>query len=271
MLAERIQQVKAKVATLTQQANTLYNVTLPAISIRFDLKGSCVGWAGHRWGQYYMRFNTTMMTGESWEHVINDTVPHELAHIVCYFKPNLGHAHNTGWKRVCRALGGNGERCHNETVVYAKGRTYTYTTTAGHEVNVSDRIHKRIQRGETYSYKHGKGQIHARCAHALTGVRGVAIPKANQPTVPAQPDNIPVIAVRARALPPTAPVAAPVVEKRKVDLRSNAEKMRERIYEAKRLGEDIAQVIVWAVATLNMSRNLARAYAKNNWAAVPSL
>jgi len=155
MLEDRQQQVRAKVANLITVANLRYGITLPPIDIRFDLKGRAAGIAGHRNRNYFMRFNTDMMMNEGWDHLINDTVPHELAHIVCFVAPQFGRAHNPGWRRVCRQLGGSGERCHREQVTYAKGRTYVYTTTTGHSVALSEVRHQRVQRGMTYSFRGG--------------------------------------------------------------------------------------------------------------------
>jgi len=38
-----------------------------------------------------------------------DTVVHELAHAVC-FRTGLGKGHDSGFKRICKLMGGNGER-----------------------------------------------------------------------------------------------------------------------------------------------------------------
>jgi hypothetical protein len=42
--------------------------------------------------------------------VLDDVIPHELAHIVCDFRPQHGHSHNhdAGWAKVCKRLGGTG-------------------------------------------------------------------------------------------------------------------------------------------------------------------
>lgn len=42
--------------------------------------------------------------------MLDDVIPHEIAHIVCDFRPQHGHSHNhdEGWAEVCRRLGGTG-------------------------------------------------------------------------------------------------------------------------------------------------------------------
>lgn len=44
------------------------------------------------------------------ERVLEDVIPHEIAHIVCAFRPQHGHSHNhdAGWQAVCKRLGGSG-------------------------------------------------------------------------------------------------------------------------------------------------------------------
>jgi len=124
MLQERTKQVQTKVNQLINRANKLYGLTLPEITVRFDLRGRAAGQAGRDYRGYYLRFNVDMMQNSSWDHLYTDTVPHEVAHIVCFVNPMLGKHHNPGWQRVCRQLGGSGQRCHKEEVTYANGKTY---------------------------------------------------------------------------------------------------------------------------------------------------
>ena len=245
-MQERIQEVRTKIAELVLRANQLYNITLPPIDVRFDAKGRAAGWAGLKDDRYFMRFNLEMMRGNGWDHIINDTVPHELAHIVCFYQPTLGRRHNPGWKRVCMQLGGSGERCHKEETAYAHGRTFAYTTTTGHTVKVSETIHRRIQQGRMYRYR-DKGDIHAASMHQVIGVQGrVLTPVSAVPPVTRAP------AAPQRPIPPSG-------------AGTNAERIRERIRLAKRQGENMRVVIDWGVTFLGQSRGLATSYVKNNW------
>ena len=178
MLQERTQQVRAKIAELTLQANRLYGITLPAIDIRFDLRGRCAGQAGWRGTNYFMRFNTDMMVNAAWDHLINDTVPHELAHVVCFFAPRLGKNHNPGWARVCRQLGGSGQRCHKEEVTYANGKTFYYTSSTGQTITLSIQRHRKIQQGTAYRFKYGKGTVDRTCPYTTQP------PAVKQPVLP---------------------------------------------------------------------------------------
>lgn len=239
-MVERFEQIQAKVNELILLANSLYNIDLPDVSVRFDLRGRAAGQAGRRYGQFFMRFNRDMIADDkSWEHMIRDTVPHELAHIVCFYKPTLGRNHDHGWKSVCRALGGSGDRCHSEQVVYAKGNTYHYRTTHGHTVTVSERIHKNLQKGHTYTVR-GKGKLNSLCEYEL--YRPHTEPKLETKTVERKVE--------------AAPEGARM---------SKSYQVRHSIARAKAEGWQRESVVLWAVEYLGMSKSLARTYVNNNW------
>lgn len=166
------QQVIDKCKAVFETAKQMYNLDMSNVAIHFDLKGRAAGMACKRGNMLYMRFNRDMLTRDAFDHVLNDTVPHEIAHIACFMNPTLGRGHDSGWANVCRRLGGNGTRCHSEDVVYGKGSTYEYTTTAGHAVRVSEKIHHNVQRGTTYTYRQGKGKVTRACTYTIVGHQG---------------------------------------------------------------------------------------------------
>lgn len=242
MFQERVQQVKDKVARLIQQYEARHpGQKVPHIDICFDLRGRVAGWAGSRGWNYYMRFNRDMMMNESWDHIINDTVPHELAHIIC-FANGSDRGHGVWWRRTCIALGGSGERCHKEQVTYAKGNTYVYTTSTGHSVTLSEVRHRKVQRGSVY-FARGKGQINAQCAWSIAGSEVRVQPKPTAAVVP----------------PVSKPAGVPAQGGSKADL------VRAKIAEVKAAGKISTVVVQWAIDELGMSASLARTYVKNNW------
>jgi SprT protein len=218
-------QIVQKCKDVFAKAKELYpHLSFDQVQIRFDLKGRCAGMAGRRYG-YYVRFNRDMLTREAFDHVLNDTVPHEIAHIVCFMDPSLGRNHDWGWSRVCRQLGGSGARTHKEEVVYGKGATYEYTTDRGHKVRVSQTIHKKIQRGIVYTYKLGKGKVSSTSPHTIVGLQGKTLanpkvvvapptyiaptptfaPAVQRPTQPAQVITGPALATALNHMPPVMP------------------------------------------------------------------
>jgi predicted SprT family Zn-dependent metalloprotease len=166
------QQILDKCKAVIAKAEALYGLDMGRVSLRFDLKGRAAGQACRRGAQYHIRFNRDMLTREAFDHVLNNTVPHEIAQIVCFMNPSLGSGHNRGWERVCAALGGNSTRCHKEEVVYGKGYTYEYTTDRGQKVRLGDRHHNYVQLGRSLTYKRGLGTVTKACAYSIVGHQG---------------------------------------------------------------------------------------------------
>ena len=171
----KIAQVVNRVDQLFKISKELFDVDLSETVVRFDLRGRVAGYAtltkqeGQR-DQLSLRFNTDMMQNGGLDTIINDTVPHEISHLICMLRPELGRNHDRGWQTVCRMLGGSGSRTHNQPVVYAKGRTYLYTTTTGHQVALSEQRHRKVQTGSIYSVR-DKGFLNAQCDYELYAVK----------------------------------------------------------------------------------------------------
>lgn len=198
------QQIIDKCKTVFAKAKELYGLDMSQVGIHFDLKGRAAGMACRRGNQYFMRFNRDMLTREAFDHVLNDTVSHEIAHICCFMNRTLGSNHDAGWARVCRALGGTGGRTHSEEVVYGKGHTYEYTTDRGHKVRMGDKHHATVQRGIPLRYKNNKGTVTKECAYSIVGVQGRTLAA---PIVKVAAKVVPVQAI----IPASVPVVNPVV------------------------------------------------------------
>ncbi len=166
------QQIIARSKELFELAGRLYNLDLSKVGILFNLKGRAAGMACRRGNTYFMRFNRDMLSREAFDHLLNETVPHEIAHIICFMNPMLGRNHDHGWVRVCRALGGKGLQNHTEEVVYGKGYTYEYVTDRGHKVRIGDRHHSAVHRGVALTFKQGKGKVDQSCTYSIVGYQG---------------------------------------------------------------------------------------------------
>jgi len=112
----QIEAIRARVQQCIALAEDKFTIKMPKVDVRFDLTGRAAGMACMRYGQFSLRFNKNhiKLGGKTFEHLLNDTVPHEVAHTVCQAFPRMGRNHDAGWKRVCIALGGNGSRCYSE-------------------------------------------------------------------------------------------------------------------------------------------------------------
>lgn len=255
----QVNQVLQRTKQLLAQAQQMYGVNLEHVGIRFDLRGRAAGQACRRGNQYYIRYNRDMLTREAFDHVYNDTVPHEIAHIVCFMKPELGNGHNTGWRRVCRALGGSGDTYHQEEVVYGKGHTYEYTTDRGHKVRMGDRHHAIVQRGQTLTYKKGLGKVTKECEYSIVGYAGrtLAAPVERKPVT----KEVPV-----QTIVPVAPVQT--VARSVTAGASKASVARSIMLAGHNGGRTYEEIIAAMMAACGYDRQLARATYKANAAKV---
>lgn len=145
--------VKAKL----REAFDIYGITVPvdSIRVRCDIRGQVAGWASGKpraGGMVYgLRFNHEAILNHN-EEMTKDTIPHEVAHIVCYIKPQLGRNHDFGWKAVCRRLGGDDSRTHDMVLTPAKivpSRRQKYNLPDGRVCEVGPKHHRMIQGGCT--------------------------------------------------------------------------------------------------------------------------
>lgn len=270
------QQIIDKCKAVFAKAKELYGLDMSQVGIHFDLKGRAAGMACRRGSQYFMRFNRDMLTREAFDHVLNDTVSHEIAHICCFMNRTLGSNHDAGWTRVCRALGGTGDRTHSEAVVYGKGHTYEYTTDRGHKVRMGDKHHATVQRGIPLRYKNNKGTVTKECAYSIVGVQGrtLAVPVVKVPTkvVPVQaiiPTSVPVVnpVVTAARGSYTIGVAAPTPRTPATAMPTGASKAsiaRAIMLAGHTRGETYENVITAIMRATGHDRQLARATYRAN-------
>ena len=262
-------QVLAKCKEVFARAMELYGTDLSKVAIRFDLKGRVGGTASARGGflsrAYHMRFNYDMLLRET-DEMVNVVVPHEIAHIVCFMKPELGRNHDSGWARVDRSLGGTGNRTHSMDVVYGKGTTYEYTTDRGHKVLLNDRRHAHIQSGRTLSYRKGLGTVTQQCAYSVVGAQGrsFAAPVVKQvaPTKEVAPATIIPVQVQRPVVITPVPRIAPVTPA--VTGGSKADIARALMVQGHRAGQTYEQIIQAIMIANGHPRNLAASYYKNN-------
>jgi len=258
-LETRIANIRAKVAAVSQIATRLYGVDMSGLVVRFDAKGTARGHAGYKDGIYYIRFNHPLIETHGYDGIITNTVPHEIAHIVCFKNPLIGRNHNRDWARVCIALGGDGRRCHQEDVVLGNGLTYEYITTTGKKFRVGQakhrRVHARLKLGPITMRKAWvNGIITKDSPVSIVGQRGYKLDTPVVAKVGVQP-----------VISHTSTFAAYVQPKVRQGGQSNAEKVRELIKLAKSFNRNQENVISAAQTNLGMSRGLATTYVKNNW------
>lgn len=257
---DRFAAISARTREVLAKAEALYGVKINP-SIAFNLRGRVAGWAGCKFcmitrqaTQFSLRFNSELIQGKHFDDMMNNTVPHEVAHLVCYARPDLGRKHDAGWQRVCLALGGDGRRCHDYDVV-VKGR-WDYLTDRGNKVSVTKKYHAYVQAGGTLTFKKGLGVISKASPCAPSG----------QLNVDPQPHNT----VVETTLPKQPASKAPKASSNTVPATNTgeltwAEKVRRLIREHKPLGVSIDVVIGLAISDLGMTRERARSCVKAHW------
>jgi SprT protein len=153
------------VEEILAKARLLYGVDLSATKIIFTNMGRTnAGEAIQEDGELTLRFNSQVPK----ERLIAEVIPHEVAHLVCYRRPELGKNHCDGWKSICIALGGIGTRTI-EGLDLKPSKTYRkflYRTDYGNDVVLSTIRHNKLQRGKVVEYFLNK-TIRIKASHFL--------------------------------------------------------------------------------------------------------
>ena len=130
MSQQIIDRYVADVHACLKKASEMFGVNLnPAnVVIDCDLFGRTAGWAHPaKAGKYRLRFNQEAII--KFPEKMADTIPHEVAHLVCFANPSHGRNHDQGWKNVCRRLGGDESRTHDMVLTPPKKRRSFATST----------------------------------------------------------------------------------------------------------------------------------------------
>lgn len=100
------QQVSDATLACLKHAESLFELKHRPIDIRFDLKGRAAGMYRVHLRQRVIRYNPYIFA-RYFEHGLEATVPHEVAHYVTDRLFGLGHIrpHGREWQTVMRALG----------------------------------------------------------------------------------------------------------------------------------------------------------------------
>jgi predicted SprT family Zn-dependent metalloprotease len=154
-----VQAVKKKFGELVQQAIDIYpqhRTALQNITLCTTLTGTKAGEAREKTRQgvrfFTLRVNVAMMTinDTNWDGILNNTVSHELAHIIDFMIRGKSN-HDRYWVAIHRRLGGNGKACHNYECRF-RGGSFVYHVN-GTDVILSKVRHERLTKGSaSYSF-----------------------------------------------------------------------------------------------------------------------
>lgn len=90
-----------------EKASQLYHKDFASVPVVFDLSGKCAGMYQRKNQQRRIRFNPWLFA-KYYQHSLEQTVPHEVAHYItdCLWGAGSVKPHGKEWKSVMTALGG---------------------------------------------------------------------------------------------------------------------------------------------------------------------
>ena len=138
---------------LIEKSEQHFETAMPAIEIRFDLRGQAAGKVTfHRNSSPIIHYNIALLI-ENKESFLNQTLPHEVAHIVARTLFGTGiKPHGPEWQSVMNLFGAKASRCHDYDTSRSRVRRlqrYSYRCSCGQHQLTSIR-HFRILRGQSY-------------------------------------------------------------------------------------------------------------------------
>ena len=149
---------RQKLVELRAKARKFYGVEVdPELS--FDLRGMAAGQANYR--ENKIRLNRELLQ-EYMSDFIEQTVPHEYAHLVAYRKfGSRIRPHGKEWRWVMQVLGADPIRTHNYRVSpVRKCRRFTYQCNCpGKDYQLTSIRHNRIKKGFHYYCLKCKEQV----------------------------------------------------------------------------------------------------------------
>ena len=158
--SKQLDNLMTRVQEVLDLANKEYNLNLNPI-VKLDLKGKCTGRVT-MYGSFKMtkiQLNIGALDVEGgYDHLMNNTIPHEVAHLVNYHLHPKERGHGKYWKSVAKRLGiSNPSRCHSLDLKPArKVREWLYVLDCGTEIVLKTGRHNYLMSGGNYIYNKTK-------------------------------------------------------------------------------------------------------------------
>jgi SprT protein len=158
--------IKDEIESIVNEALSLlediYDITVKRPEIVYDLKGTTAGRArGYRDEngnkQYAIRVNNDLLYGTHKDEMLQQTIPHEAAHIFVYQAWPGSKGHGREWQAVMHQLGLEPTRCHQYETTKARNRErmprpYIYVCACdGVEHKMTQITHNRMLDGTKYT------------------------------------------------------------------------------------------------------------------------
>ena len=159
------QQVIDRCHELVAKGNALYNTNVRIGRIEWMAKGKAAGYAGVKDGVFFLRFSAEALTLYP-DDTFNDTVPHEVAHLIQFAMLLTGRTRDRGhgatWKRIAWSLGCSGERTHKLKLTPArKTRKFKYVLPSGTVFEATIGQHRKMLSGTTFTLRSNREIVSA--------------------------------------------------------------------------------------------------------------
>lgn len=143
--------------TCYQQAELKLGRRFTRPSVSFALRGKSAGTAHLQ--QNRLRFNPVLLK-ENPQAFLDEVVPHEIAHLLCFLLYGAGKAvkpHGKEWQAIMiQVFGLPPKTTHSFDISSVKGRTFKYQCLCG-PIELSIRRHNKVQQGQSqYLCRHCK-------------------------------------------------------------------------------------------------------------------
>ena len=137
---------------LIEQAENQFHVPIPPPVLRFDLKGGAAGMVVFSRTGPLIRYNRQMLE-ENGESFLEQTVPHEVAHLVARTLYGIGiRPHGPEWKSIMAFFDAPAHRCHHFNTSSSRHRRmrYFHYRCDCRDHRLSAIRHNRCRTGVTY-------------------------------------------------------------------------------------------------------------------------
>lgn len=143
-----------KIKETVDKLNSIYHFAMIYPHYDWEVSGTSAGVA--RYKTMSVHFNKKLAL-TNWVDFINNTIPHEVCHVAVwhwaeFMKKPFPKAHGATWKLMMWEVGAQAKRTHDYDVSEVKRnvKIYEYSCGCENKIEVSARVHNKIQEGSTY-------------------------------------------------------------------------------------------------------------------------